>query len=273
MSRSLPLAVAVLLAASALAQEKKAPTVPTLEARLTALLAEGAAMERQDAYEALLADASALAVQPGQERAYLIIARCCEALGKHPEKELAFRHYIDALLARSKGDAEKALRSEAEALIARRELYAAVKVLERMRGLLPEGHAAAYATYRLGTCHLWMGNHEEAADALTEVVQKWPQDPIAVQACLRLVRCRLGQGTPGDAVAVVTQALHDHPKTPYRDALLFDAATAHAMARDYYGALVAYQRLLREVPDSPYASLARAGLIKLRSDVLERLQD
>ena len=191
MNRLLPLTLAAALAATALAQEK-APTVPDLEARLNALLAAGAAMERQDAYNALLADASALAVKPGSERAYLVLARCCEALGKHPEKEMAFRHYIDALLARSKGDAEKALRIEVEALIARRELYPAIKVLERMRSLLPDGPAAAYATYRLGTCHLWMEKHEaEAAKALAEVVEQWPKDPLAVQARQRFGPSRL----------------------------------------------------------------------------------
>ncbi|NQT89258.1 tetratricopeptide repeat protein [bacterium] len=272
MTRLIPLALLAALAAPALAQEK-APTVPALEARLAALLATGAAMEHQDAYQTLLADASALAGKAGSERAYLVIARCCEALGKHPEKEMAFRHYTDALLAHSKGDAEKALRSEAEALIARRELYAAIKVLERMRSLLPDGTAAAYATYRLGACHLWMAKHEEAARAFTEVVQQWPKDPLAVQAALRLVRCHLAQGTPGDAVAVLAQCLADHADTPFRDALLFDTATAHAMAADPYGALVAYQRLLREAPDSPYADLARAGLVKLRSDVLKRFQN
>jgi TolA-binding protein len=229
-------------------------------------------MEQRTAYEALMAQASALAVKPGSERAYLVIARCCEALGKHPEKEMAFRHYIDALLAKSKGDAETALRAEAEALIARRELYAAIKVLERMRTVLPEGPPAAYATYRLGTCHLWMDKHEEAAAALTEVVQQWPKDPLAVEAALRLTRCHLAAGTPGEAVAVLSQCIADHPDTPHRDALLFDAAVAHAMAADHYGALVAYQRLLREAPESPYADLARASLVKLRNDVLKRFQ-
>ncbi|GAG36414.1 unnamed protein product, partial [marine sediment metagenome] len=203
MSRMLlPLAL-VLASSPALAAEPKAQpsdaarAVAALEARLAELLEQGTGLEHREAYEALLASATTAAekhaADPAIARAFLVIARCCEALGKHPEKEVAFERYIETLLRRSRDEAVKALRQEVESLVARRELYVAIKTLQMMHARFPDGPEAAYALYRLGTCHLWMDQFEEAIAAFNEVLRRWPKDEVAPQARLRLARCHLLQ--------------------------------------------------------------------------------
>jgi len=284
MRRTGPLLAAFALAGLALAGEmpgvkptETARRVAALEQRLAAQLAEGTGFAHRARYEALLAEASAVAERspkdPAVARAYLVIARCCEVLGQHPEKEAAFGHYIDALVAHSKADAATALRAEVEALVARRELYAAIKILRLMLARFPEGEEAAYALYRLGTSHLWLAQYDEAAKALSEGVQRWPKGELGVEAQLRLDRAYFAEGKHGEATGLLEACLAQHPKTPRRPALLFDLAVARYLSADYYGAIAAFQRVVAEAPDSPYAPLAKASLGRLRSDVLKRLGD
>ena len=254
-----------------------ARAVADLEARLAALRKEGTAFALRDRYEALLADASAAAenhaADPAAARAYWVIARCCEALGKHPEKEAAFARYVELLVASSKERAAAELRAEIEALVARRELFPAMKLLRLMLEKFPDGPEAAWALYRLGTCHLWVDHFEDAATALSEVITRWPDGPAAVDARLRLARTYIARGAPAEAVPVLDVPAAQKPDTPHRDALLFDLAVARYLSRDYYGALVGFQQLIHAAPESPYAAIARAYVAKLRSDVLDRLDD
>lgn len=276
------LAAGGLGAAEAPAPEKKGPeptpaarAMAALEERLAALRKEGTGFALRGRYEALLTDASAAAeahaADPAAAAAHLVVARCCEALGKHPEKEAAFERYIDALMARSRDEAAAALRAESGALVARRELFAATKLLRLMLAKFPDGPEAAWALYRLGTCHLLMDRFEDAAAAFGEVLTRWPEGPAAAQARLRLARAYLAQGRHAEAIAMLEAGLPKEADAPLRDALLFDLAMARYLSRDYYGALVGFQRLVREAPSSPYAPLARAGVAKLRSDLLNRL--
>jgi len=273
---------AALSFAAAPPPEKAAPeptpaarAVAVLEARLTDLRKEGTGLALRERYEALLADAAAateaFAADPAAARAHWIIARCCEALGKHPEKEAAFERYIDALLARAKDEAAAALRSEIEALVARRELFAATKLLRLMLAKFPDGPEAAWALYRLGACYLLMDHFGDAATAFAEVLERWPDSPAAVQARLRIARANLAQRKSADTTAALAAFLAQHPDAPQRDALLFDLAVAHYFARDYYSALVAFQRVVREAPNSPYVPIARAAVARLRADILNRL--
>jgi len=254
---------------------KAARAVAAVDRKLAALLAEGTGFELRQRYEALLAQASAVArthaADPASARAYLVIARCCEVLGKHPEKEAAFAHYIDALVAHSRPEAARELRREVEALVARRELYTAGKILRLMLSKFPEGDQAAYALYRLGTCHLWMEQYDEAASALAEVVERWPKADVAVEAHLRLARANLSQGKSAESIGPLEACLAEHPKSPHRIPLLFDLAIARYLSADHYGALVGFQRILREAPRSPYAPLAQTCLDKLRAEVLQRI--
>ena len=277
MRRALTVLVALTLAAAALAGQpsKAARRVAALEVRLAAILKEGTGLALRERYEALLADASAAARRPAADpaaaRAYLVIARCCGVLGKHPEKEAAFVQYIDALVAHSKAEAAKALRREVEALVARRELYAAIKILRLMLARFPEGDEAAYALYRLGTCHLWMEQYDDAAEPLGEVIQRWPGSELAAEAQLRLTRARFAQGKHGECIGLLEACIAQHPKSRHRPALLFDLAVARYLSADYYGAIASFQRVLHEAPKSPYAPLAEACLAKLRSEVLKQL--
>lgn len=284
MTRALAMVLAVLVACP-LAGAGETPggasqagrDAAALEQRLGALLKEGTGFALRDRYEALLAEASALArrhaADPAAARAYLVIARCCEVLGKHPEKEAAFAQYIEALVGHSKADAAKALRGEVEGLVARRELYAAIKILRLMLAKFPEGDEAAYALYRLGTCHLWLEHYDDAAEPLGEVIQRWPQSDVAVEAHLRLTRANTAQGKHGESVGLLEACLAQHPKSRHVPALLFDLAVARYLSADYYGAIAGFQRVLHEAPKSPYAPLAKASLAKLRSEVLRRLGD
>ena len=252
-----------------------ARAVADLDARLAALRKQGTAFELRPQYEALQAEAAAIAerhaADPDAARAYWLIARCCEALGKHPEKEAAFARYIDALLAHSKERAAAELKTEAEALIARRELFPAIKMLRLMLSKFPDGPDAAYALYRLGTCHLWLDQFEDATTDLGEVIERWPKSDVALHARLRLARASLLQKRHGDATELLEEFLATQPDAPGRDAALFDLATARYLAHDPYGSLVAFQRLIREAPKSPYADVARAWIAKLRGDVLQQI--
>ncbi|MBM4037877.1 MAG: tetratricopeptide repeat protein [Planctomycetes bacterium] len=252
-----------------------ARAIATLEGRLAELHKEGTGLALRERYEALQADAAAVLeahpADPASVRAHWLIARCCEALGKHPEKEAAFERYIDALFAAAKDRAAAELRSEIEALVARRELFAATKLLRLMLAKFPDGSEAAWALYRLGACYLLMDHFADAATAFGEVLERWPDGPAAVQARLRIARANLAQRKAADTAASLADFLAKHPDPPMRDALLFDLATAHYLARDYYNALVAFQRLVREAPSSPYVPIARAAVAKLRADTLNRL--
>jgi len=277
MSRAGTILAALALAAVAGAGEptEAARQVAALDARLADLLKEGTGFEVRERYEALLTEASALARQhaedPAAARAYLVVARCCEVLGRHLEKDAAFGQYIDALVAHSKEEATKALRAEVEILVARRELYAAVKMLRLMLGKFPDGDAAAYALYRLGTCHLWLEQYDEAAAPLGEVLERWPKSELAVEAQLRLNRAQFAQGKHGECIGPIEACIAQHPESKHRPELLFDLAVARYLSADYYGAIAGFQRVLHEAPKSPYAPLANACLAKLRSEVLKQL--
>ncbi|MFP4057528.1 MAG: tetratricopeptide repeat protein [Candidatus Brocadiia bacterium] len=283
MTRAAPLLwLASFLAAPALraGEPPEEPTpaaqaVAQLEQHLAALLDEGTDLEHRTPYESLLNDAARVARdypdEPAAARAYLVIARCHEVLGNHPEKEAAFQRYVDVLAGRSQDHAAEALRREAEALVARRELYVAVKVLQSMLARFPEGPQATYALYRLGTCYLWMDDYEEAAEAFAEVLERWPDSELALQACLRMARCNFLRGQPGQSIPLLEGYLESHPEGPRRAALLFDLGVAHYVSRDYYAALVQFQELVQKAPESPYAEVARACVAKLRAEVLERL--
>ncbi len=252
-----------------------ARAVAALEARFAELRKQGTALPLRERYEALLADASAALeahpADPATARAHWVIARCCEALGKHPEKEAAFERYIDALMANAKDRAAEELRTEVEALVARRELFAATKLLRLMLAKFPDGPDAAWALYRLGSCYLLMDHFADAAKALAEVLERWPDGPAAAQARLRIARANLAQGKAAETPALLEPALAQKPDPPLRDAMLFDLAVARYLARDYYSALVVFQRLVREEPNSPYVPIARAAVAKLRADTLNRL--
>jgi len=277
------LALLLALASSALGAEPKAPpsegakAAAELQAKLDALRKEGTGFDLRTRYQALLTEAAAVAerhaADPTAARAFLIIARCCEALGKHPEKEAAFARYVDLLAAASKDQAVAELRAEAEALVARRELFSAVKLLRLMLSKFPDGPEAAYALYRLGTCQLWMDRYDDAAAALSEVIQRWPKDELAAQARLRLARTNVLQNKHADSVPLLEAFLEQNPKSPDRDAALFHLAVARYLAADPYGALLGFQRVLRDAPKSPYAELARAALAKLRSEILRRIEE
>jgi tetratricopeptide (TPR) repeat protein len=306
---ALPLAFFALVLAlvrSAFAAEK-APEPPpaarliaALEGRLEALRKEGTGLALRERYEAILADASAMVeaaagvgtggppVPPPDKptalalaRAHWLIARCCEALGKHPEKEAAFERYIDALMAVAQDQAAAELRTEIEALIARRELFAATKLLRLMLAKFPapteptaakpDGAEAAWALYRLGACYLLMDHFADATTAFSEVLERWPDSPAAAQARLRIARASLAQRKAGESAAMLEAFLAQRPQAPQRDALLFDLAVARYLSHDYYSALVGFMRLVRDAPDSPYVPIARAAVAKLRTDILNRL--
>jgi len=252
-----------------------ARAVADLEARLAALQRQGTGFALRARYEALLGEAATLAerhaADPASARAHLVIARCCEALGKHPEKEAAFARYVEQLVASSKDRAAAELRAEADALIARRQLFPAVKVLRLMLSKFADGPEAAYALYRLGTAQLWMERHDEAAASLLEVVQRWPKSEFAADARLRLARANLLQGKHAQTIDLLGSFLAEEPKSPKRDAVLFDLAVARYTSGDHYGALVGFQQLLREMPKSPYAEPARSVVARLRNQVLRRI--
>ncbi len=245
-----------------------------LQDRLDALLAEGTDIALHPRYEDLLADANQAAEQyaadPAVADIYRIIARCCEALGKHPEKDAAFARYIDALAARDRDQAVAELRREAQALIARRELFVAIKILELALERFPDGPQAAEALYRLGTCHLWMDQFDAAQEALRDVIERWPDSPQAAQAHLRLARTLLAQGNATQAATLLADFLEEAPDAPQRPAALFTLGVARHLAGDSYRALLVYQQVVREAPDSPYAPLARAALVALRGSVVEQ---
>lgn len=281
------LSILVLLGALAVAAEPAAEkpkeheltaaarAVAALESRLAELSKQGTGLALRERYEALLADASAVLeahpTDPAVARTHWLIARCCEALGKHPEKEAAFERYIDALMATDKERAASELRTEVEALVTRRELFAATKLLRLMLAKFPDGQEAAWALYRLGACYLLMDQFAEAAKAFAEVLERWPDSPAAAQARLRIARANLAQGKAADTPPLLEPVLAQRPDPPLRDALLFDLAVAYYLARDYYSALIAFQRLVREEPNSPYVPIARAAVAKLRADTLNRL--
>ena len=271
----------VLAGPPALGGEKPAEPTPAavavaaLEAKLADLHKEGTAFALRERYEALLAEAAAAAEKHAADaavaRVYWVIARCCEALGKHPEKEAAFARYIDLLAATAKDRAAAELRAEIEALVARRQLFAATKLLQFTLSKFPDGPEAAWALYRLGTCHLWMEKDEDASAALSEVIDRWPKSAEATEARLRLARSLFARRRAAEVIPLLEAYLAGQPKGPQREAVLFDLAMARSLSRDYYGALVGFQNVVREAPQSPYAAVARACIAKLRSDVLSRI--
>ena len=255
--------------------DKPHPEVAALVESWQELHARGTAFELRPAYQKLQARAARVAEKLGDDPAaagaYLVLARCCEVLGEYPEKDAAFERYVELLAQRSNDQAAAALREEAERLIADRELYPATRVLQLMLRKFPEGPSAAWASYRLGTAYLWMGDEEKAIEALKRVVEQWPNDPIAVEATLRLARAYMAGEDPGEAVAVLEDFLKAHPKSKDRDAALFALGVAHQMCKDYYSAVATFLELARQAPDSPYAPAARAMVARLRASLIQRL--
>ena len=231
------------------------PAIAALEARLTELNKEGTGLALPRAATRPSSptpppSSKQHAADPASARAHSIIARCCEALGKHPEKEAAFGRYIDALFAIAKDQAAAELRAEID-IVARRELFAATKLLRLMLAKFPDGPEAAWALYRLGACYLLMDNFADAAAALRRGAR-----PLAQRPGRRPGPPAHGPSQPRPAQARrhhrrTRDFLAEHPNAPQRDALLFDLATARYLAQDYYGALVAFQRLVREAPTIP----------------------
>jgi TolA-binding protein len=115
-----------------------------------------------------------------------------------------------------------------------------------------------------------MGRPEGAEELFAQVVERWPRSPYAVQARLRLARSAIAQGKFAAAAAVLERFLAETPDAPDRPAALLLLAAARHLAGDGYLALLDYQRLVREAPQSPYAPVARAALGRLRGDAIQR---
>ncbi len=130
----------------------------------------------------------------------------------------------------------------------------------------PETEHAPAALYRTGECYRQMGNQAGAERFYKRLMVEFPQSEQAPRAELRRAELAIAEGRHEDATTILNVLLKDGPAKEIAAAASYYLGYSRLKAEDEDGASAAYERLLSEHGDSPYASYAALDLAAMHAD-------
>jgi len=117
----------------------------------------------------------------------------------------------------------------------------------------PEHPLAPRATYLAGWCFFRLGRFDEATRSLARVRSYAVPDSQAIEASYLLGRALLGTGSSEQAAAEFRSLYLDHPDSAYADDAWFEYGQAQATTGNIDGAIAAFDQLVSRYPDSALA--------------------
>lgn len=129
----------------------------------------------------------------------------------------------------------------------------------------PDSEHVPAALYRTGECYRQMGNQAGAERFYKRVTTEFPDGDPASRAQLRRAELAIADGRHEDASAILNQLLMKGVAPDTAVAASYYLGFGRWKAGDESGADAAYQRLLKEYGDSPYASYAALDLASLHA--------
>ena len=129
----------------------------------------------------------------------------------------------------------------------------------------PDSEHVPAALYRTGECYRQMGNQAGAERFYKQLVVQHPQSEQAPRAELRRAELALAEDRPADAAAILNDLLMGSPTKETAAAASYYLGYSRLKAGDDKGASAAYERMLTEHGDSPYASFAALDLAALHA--------
>jgi tetratricopeptide (TPR) repeat protein len=141
----------------------------------------------------------------------------------------------------------------------------AIKALQSIVERYPRLRALPQAAYQLGNLHYEAKNFEEARRAYQLALDKGASEPLGTFCRLGIGYAWEGQGEYARALAAFQDALQRIPKDFLREDALLSIARAHELLKQPDQAREAYQRVLKEFPQSRKSADIRARLASLES--------
>ena len=141
---------------------------------------------------------------------------------------------------------------------------AVVEYLSLLRDF-PESEHVPAALYRTGECYRQMGNQSGAERFYKRVATEYPQSESASRAQLRRAEMAIADGRHSEAADLLNQLLMEGVAPETAVAASYYLGFSRWKAGDTRGASAAYERLLKEHADSPYASYAALDLAALHA--------
>ena len=129
----------------------------------------------------------------------------------------------------------------------------------------PDSEHVPAALYRTGECYRQMGNQAGAERFYKRVTVEFPDSPQVARAELRRAELAIAAGQPEDAATILNALLMGKPSAETAAAASYYLGYSRLKAGDARGAEAAYQRLLEEHGNSPYASYAALDLAGLNA--------
>ena len=130
-------------------------------------------------------------------------------------------------------------------------------------GRTPSGRVASFY---LGLCEISLGNGEAATEALQQAAGA-SQEIIATVSLYRLGQLQLAEGKLDEAIASFDLLLARNSDAFPADEALMSKARAQEAAGDQRGAMISYQRVVDEHPDSFSATDARGRVEELAAEL------
>ena len=130
----------------------------------------------------------------------------------------------------------------------------------------PDSARVPAALYRTGECYRQMGNQAGAERFYKRVTTEFPDSEQAPRAELRRAESAIAEGRHEDAAAVLNKLLLGKPAPDTAAAASYYLGFSRSKAGDRKGAVAAYERMLAEHGDSPYASYAALDLAAMHAD-------
>lgn len=129
----------------------------------------------------------------------------------------------------------------------------------------PDSEHAPAALYRTGECYRQMGNQAGAERFYKRVMSEFPRSDQAPRAELRRAELAIAGGRQEEAATLLNNLLAGEPSKETAAAATYYLGYSRLKAGDARGAGAAYERLLAEQGDSPYASYAALDLAALHA--------
>ncbi len=129
----------------------------------------------------------------------------------------------------------------------------------------PDSEHAPAALYRTGECYRQMGNPTGAERFYKQLAAQHPQSDQAPRAELRRAELAIAADRPDEAAALLNALLTGTPAPDVAAAASYYLGYSRLRAGDETGAAAAYERMLAEHKDSPYAAYAALDLAALRA--------
>lgn len=141
---------------------------------------------------------------------------------------------------------------------------AVAEYLALLRDYPDSAHAPA-ALYRTGECYRQMGNQAGAERFYKQLVLQHPKSEQVPRAELRRAELAIAEDRPAEAAAILNALLEAGVPAETAAAATYYLGYSRLKTGDEKGASAAYERLLAEHGDSPYASFAALDLAALHA--------